>query len=70
MDRSRKGRKVQVENSDIPTLPILPGVSRKFMQSSGLPIFIKFPRFFRIFRKYRKKIILFLAIIIVCLDIL
>jgi hypothetical protein len=49
--------------TDIPTLPILQGVSRKFVQSPGLPIFIKFSRFFRIFRKYRKKIInvLFLA---------
>ena len=50
-------------DADIPTLPLLPGVSRKFMQSPGLPIFIKFSRFYRIFRKYRKKIInvLFLA---------
>jgi hypothetical protein len=53
----------RVPVADIPTLPILPGVSRKFMQSPGLPIFIKFSRFFRIFRKYHKNIIniLFLA---------
>jgi hypothetical protein len=56
--------------TDIPTLPILPGVSQKFMQSPGLPIFIKFSRFFRIFRKYHKnyKYTVF-SNIIVCLDL-